>query len=693
MTNKPSYEELEVIVQKQKKEIKSLRSKKRREDIYLNISQVVYESITKDFNLDNILRTILDGAGEVIGSDNGFLHLYDKNKGYLQFKIGTGKLSLAEQKKFILQPGEGLAGTVFQTGKPIIIDDYYNSEYKVGGNLFDGLRGAIAVPLKIGEEIIGVYGLAYFDDKKFSEEDLKWLEDYASIASLAIDFSSNAQDKILSEKRAIESENRALESEKRLSDLINNIQDVIFRLDTEGKLLYLSSPVKEILGYEPEEMIGKHFLDYIHPEDQEILKIKFQERLDGSIEPFSYRVRRKDGTYAYVSSKTGLVSDNGKPTLLGTVSDITELKALEKRLKEAEKMQAIATLAGGVSHNYNNLLMGMQGHLDLMRISIGKECQLVKHLEKLGISIESAAKLTRQLLGFSMGGKYDIKPSNLNDIINSSLGYITGTKVNLDMESNLWKVNLDNTQIRLVLENIYDNAIRSMDSSGEIYISTTNVYLDDRFTRPYGLDPGGYVKISVRDNGEGMSKETKERIFEPFFSTKNMGSTRGTGLGLASSYSIIKNHEGIIEVESEKGKGTTFNIYLPRLKQNIEDKVDTILLVDDDPSIIDVGRAMIQSLGYNVITASSGKEAISIYDEQRQNIGLTILDIFMDEQDGKETYLKIQNLDPYAKVLFATGYATPEIEEDLLKQGTLGILKKPFSLKVLGEHVKDALQS
>ena len=266
-------------------------------------------------------------------------------------------------------------------------------------------------------------------------------------------------------------------------------------------------------------------------------------------------------------------------------------------------------------------------------------------------------------------------------------------------QEGIWTVEVDGGQIEQVLLNLYINAWQSMPGGGNLYLQTENVRLDSGYIKPFAIDPGKYVKISVTDTGVGMDKNTQERMFEPFFTTKKMG--RGTGLGLASAYGIIKNHGGIISVYSEKDEGTTFNIYLPASDKEVlelEEKsheilkgTETILLVDDEEIIIDVGKEVLEELGYRVLIAQRGKEAIEVYRANAEDIDLVVLDMIMPDMGGGETFDKLKEMDQGVKVLLSSGYSINGDAQQVLDRGCMGFIQKPFNLTAISQKIREIL--
>jgi len=503
-------------------------------------------------------------------------------------------------------------------------------------------------------------------------------------------------------------------SEERFEQVAQSSQDWIWETDRDGLYTYSSMAVKHILGYEPEEIIGKHYYDFYVPEEKELLRHTFKgffDRKDFFFRVVNRRVHR-DGHQVFVES-TGvpLLDEEGRAIgYRGTNHDITDRKSaeeekekLEKVLLQAQKMEAVGTLAGGIAHDFNNLLMGIQGYTSLMLLTTDGNHPNYNKLKRIEEQVESGADLTAQLLGFARGGRYEITPTDLNALIKSTSNMFGRTKkeilIHEKLREDLWPVEVDQGQIEQVLLNLYVNAWQAMLKGGDLYLETDNIILDENYMKHFSVVPGRYVKISVTDSGIGMDEKTQQRIFEPFFTTKKMG--RGTGLGLATVYGIIKGHQGIINVYSERGHGTTFTIYLPASEKKVtqERKVpesilkghETILLVDDEEVIAAVTGEILESLGYNVLAARSGREAIEIYKATWEKIALVILDMIMPEIGGGETFDHLKEINPDVKVILSSGYSLSGQAVKIMEKGCYAFIQKPFTVMSLSQKIREVL--
>jgi nitrogen-specific signal transduction histidine kinase/CheY-like chemotaxis protein len=383
--------------------------------------------------------------------------------------------------------------------------------------------------------------------------------------------------------------------------------------------------------------------------------------------------------------------------------DLTHLKKLEDQLLQSQKMEAVGTLAGGIAHDFNNLLMGIQGRASLMATEIEPRHPAWEHIEAIETYVRNAADLTSQLLGFAQGGKYEIRPTDLNVLIKAHNRMFSRTRKELTVQGtyarDLPTVEVDRGQIKQVLLNIYLNAWQAMPDGGTIYVETAAVNLAEGDQTAADLAPGRFVRITVTDTGVGMDEAVCQRVFEPFFTTRPMG--HGTGLGLASAYGIVKNHGGAINVYSEKGQGSAFSVYLPASAARAETATPpparlqpgtgTILLVDDEQMIIEVGAAMLKRLGYDVLTAADGKSALRLYQREKARIDLVILDMVMPGMGGGATFDRLKAFDPDVRVLLSSGYSLNGQATEIIKRGCVGFIQKPFSMAQLSEKLKAAV--
>jgi two-component system, cell cycle sensor histidine kinase and response regulator CckA len=509
----------------------------------------------------------------------------------------------------------------------------------------------------------------------------------------------------ITDKKRIEYSLR--ESEEEYRNIFENTIEGILQASSDGHILnanpalvrlYKADSLYELINEVKD--FGKLFVDSAHCDEFKRLLTEH-----GIIKNFEARLYCKDKDIRWVSiNARTITNESGKIVFYeGTLQDITERKKLETQLLQSQKMEAIGTLAGGVAHDINNILMGIQGYASLALFNRNESHPNYEKLKSIEALVKSGADLTRQLLGFARGGRYEVKPSNINEIVAKTSTMFGRTKKEITIqtkyEKNAYTVDADRGQIEQALLNLYVNAWQAMPGGGELYIETQNHFLDEDNAKAFYVKPGEYLKISVTDTGVGMDDKTKERIFEPFFTTKEMG--RGTGLGLASVYGIVKNHGGFINVYSEKGHGSTFSIYLPasekaveKEKQFISDTIkgtETILLVDDEEAIIDVNKNFLELLGYSVIVARSGKEAIEAYKNKVDTIDLVILDMIMPDIGGAETFEFLKLVNPDVKAILSTGYSIDGQATSIIDRGCKAFIQKPFDIQTLSQKIREVL--
>lgn len=489
-------------------------------------------------------------------------------------------------------------------------------------------------------------------------------------------------------------------------DIVKSIPSglFIYRFKKPDKLFLVhgNPEAEKLTGLKIEDWAGKEFNE-IWPEARKngITKSFLSPMKTGNMyetENVYYKDQRIEGAFRIRAfkmpgSRLGVAFEN-----------ITEKKRLEAQFHQAQKMEAIGTLAGGIAHDFNNLLMGILGRNSLMIADLDPSHPHYEHLTEIETYVKNAVDLTNQLLGFARGGKYEVVPTDINELIRQHNRMFGRTKKEINIkekyEEKAWSVEIDRGQINQVLMNMYVNAWQAMSNGGDLFISTENMTIDQYYVKPFEVSHGKYVKISITDTGIGMNNNVKEKIFDPFFTTKEM--QRGTGMGLSSAYGIIKNHRGFINVYSEPGQGTTFNIYLPASKKKVkEDKkivkkivkgTGTILLIDDEPMIVNVGEKFLQRLGYNVFTAIDGKQGINIYLKNKDTIDMVILDLIMPGMSGKDTFEALVKINPKIKVLLASGYSLNGKAKGVLDKGCSGFIQKPFNMEQLSVKIKDILK-
>jgi PAS domain S-box-containing protein len=496
------------------------------------------------------------------------------------------------------------------------------------------------------------------------------------------------------------------ESEARFRDMAELLPETIFETDLEGHLTYANKSGFNHFQFTPEDLEkGLCVEAIIAPSHHARLKANASRILAGEdLGLNEYTALRKDGSRFPVMARSAAIVKEGRPAgLRGFLIDISDRKRLEVQFQQAQRMESIGTLAGGIAHDFNNLLMGIQGRAQLLQRGVDMATPQMEHLQSILDHVHSATGLTGQLLGFARAGKYDPKATDLNALIEKTVDMFGRTRKELRIHQNLagdlMAVMVDRNQIEQVLLNLLVNAWQAMPEGGDITVETHNVAQSEKEMRTDNLAPGDYAAITVSDTGVGMDAATRERIFEPFFTTKPRG--RGTGLGLASAYGIIRNHNGVIRVTSSPGNGTAFTILLPAAEdepasdiapmQEITPGTETVLLVDDEEMILAVAADMLKTLGYRVISARGGQAALSLYVEKGKQIDLVLLDLIMPDRSGKETFAQLKALNPQVRVLLSSGYSIDGEAAAIMQQGCGGFIQKPFDLKQLSNKLREVL--
>ncbi|MDP3285203.1 MAG: PAS domain S-box protein [Desulfobacterales bacterium] len=556
-----------------------------------------------------------------------------------------------------------------------------------------------------------------------------WIEDGAQIfcdEKGRVEFITGAFLDITVRKAA---EEALRKSEEKYRNILETMEEGYFEVDLKGNLTFTNNGLCKMVGSDQNELLGFNYRSFFTPGTSERFFNLFNEiYLTG--EPRAEtgcELMRKGGSTGFFDLSVYLMRDHeGKPSgFRGISRDITERmkseqekRRLEEQLAQARKLESIGTLAGGVAHDFNNLLMALQGNATLIQLVTDKNHPNYEKLENIMALVKTGADLTRLILEFARGGKYVIETSDLNEVVKNTLDMFARTKKEIKIiekySKDLWLVDIDRGQIGRVLVNLYVNASDAMPGGGSMYIGTENIILSENQIKAHEAKQEKYIKITVTDTGIGMDDATMQKIFEPFFSTKERG--RGTGLGLASVYGIIKGNDGFIEVASRLGEGTAFAIYFPASRSGSKvlhtrradsalplKGVETVLLVDDESVILDAGGEVLRVLGYNVLTAKNGKEAIEILKKAQGAMSgehmewpvpdLVILDMIMPEMGGAETFAEIKTINPGIKVLLASGYSIDGEACRILERGCNGFIQKPFTLLEISSKIREILKS
>jgi PAS domain S-box-containing protein len=596
------------------------------------------------------------------------------------------------------------------TGKPI---DYRFLEVN---SAFEEMTGLKSVEI-IGKTVLEV----------LPETESYWIDTYGEVAltgkSIKFDNYSKAFDKYYevlaySPKKGQFAavftditERRKTEQALRFTQFaIDRYSDGAFWMGPDSRVIYVNDAACRSLGYSRDELLKMKIKDFDHDFQEEAWPDHWADlKRRGSI-IFDSHHQRKDGTIFPVEISASYVKFGEEEYNCAFARDVSERKKeetekedLRNRLQKALRMESIANLAGGVAHQFNNALSPITTNLDLLELDLSDDEDMVKSIEQMRRSAKRMALLTSQLLAYARGGKYSPVIISPSDFVRNTLPLIEhnvhpDVNIDTDLPHDTLPIKCDSTQMQMVLSAVIHNASEAIAGKGRIKITSKNEKIDK--TSDYkneDLEPGLYVSLTIEDNGKGMDEETKNRIFEPFFTTK----FQGRGLGMAAVYGIIENHNGFILIDTELGKGTTVRIFLPAIKDKLKDTKDKkfkpikgkgyILLIEDEEDVMDVSRKLLERLGYSVLEAKTGKEAINIANTFEGKIQLAILDIILPDMGGKAIYNHIMEALPNLKVIVCSGYSINGPAQEILDKGAQGFIQKPLDLQKLSEKLEKVL--
>jgi PAS domain S-box-containing protein len=557
----------------------------------------------------------------------------------------------------------------------------------------EGMVAFAGYPLIVEDRLLGV--MAMFSREALADDTIDALASVADVISQSIE-----------RKRA---EQELGQSEERYRDLVENAHDIIYSHDLKGNYTSINRAGEQITGYTREECLSLNIADTIAPESLNMVRDLMAQKLAGQQgTTYEIEIVAKNGKRIAVEVNTKLILQDGAPVgVQGIARDVTDRKHLEDQLRQSQKMEAIGQLAGGVAHDFNNLLTAINGYSTLALQRLEDDHPVKSYLEEVKKAGDRAANLTRQLLAFGRKQILQPLPINLNDVVtdmNNMLRRLIGEDIVLTakLDPALKKIQADPGQIEQVLVNLVVNARDAMPQGGKLTIETSSRELDPEYAAKHvGVQPGNYVMLAVSDTGFGMTEETKGRIFDPFYTTKEKG--KGTGLGLSTVYGIIKQSGGNIWVYSEPNRGTTFKVYLPQLEVDVPSAAkrvtegpipsgsETILLVEDEDVVRGLTREILEQAGYKVIEAAQGEKAVQLFSEAAREIDLLLTDVVMPGVSGKELANRVTRLRPDLKVLFMSGYTDEAIVHHGVLDSDVQFIQKPFSPASLARKVREVL--
>jgi PAS domain S-box-containing protein len=658
------------------------------------ISEVVH-ALNQTANLDQLLEGIHQALKKVLYAENCFVALHDPKEDTFYFPFFVDQFDVAPPPQKV---GRSCTAFVFRTGSAMLIPQSEFDRLAQQGEV--ELVGSpspawLGVPLKTPRATIGVLVVQHYQNESaYDMRDLEFLDSVGGHIALAI------------ERRRSEEALRKSESVFRLLFSHNPLPTWVMDDETLQFIQVNDSAVRQY-GYAPDEFSGMTMFD-IRPEEKSAsLQVRPQKDDSPGQHQGVCKHRKKDGKVFEVELISHQFDYAGRRVRLVVAQDISERHLLEQQLRQAQKMEAVGRLAGGVAHDFNNLLMVIKGHTELLMNALPPTDPMSRKISQIDRAADRAAALTKQLLAFSRMQVLQPRVMNLNGVVEDMgklLPRLIGEDVELGirMAQDLGKIRADASQMEQIIMNLAVNARDAMPKGGRLIIETSNADLDRTYNTTHPIvKPGRYVLLAVSDTGTGMDAETQAHIFEPFFTTKEPG--KGTGLGLATVYGVVKQSGGFIWVYSELGKGTSFKIYLPRVDQP-EDKgslplafleaprgTETILLAEDEQDVREVAREFLESGGYTVIEAHNGAEALRLAAEHGTAVDLLVTHMVMPGMTGKELAGRLQHQHSGIGVIYMSGYSEQTAAETTQVDANMRLLTKPFSRGSILRAVREAL--
>jgi PAS domain S-box-containing protein len=658
----------------------------------LGILYDVATAATMSVHLDEILARTVEALRQTLQPDNVAILLLEPKTGDLIVRAAVGLSDQIVVGHHRVAATGGIVGWVAQNGQPLLVSDVRQDDrYRV---VDSGTLAELCVPLVVRSRTIGVLNMESHRPGAFTEANLHLVSTQAGHLATVIENARLVQ--------------TLRESEARYRTLFEQANDTVHLETLDGRILDANAKACEMRGYSREELLTLTAADLVPPE----LRWQVPQAIEALLRTGVFRTESedlcKDGTRIPVEVSSSLLRLDGQNLVMTVVRDIGERKRLEEQLRQAQKMEAIGTLAGGVAHDFNNLLGAILGYASLLERDLPTDSPLRISVDTIIHAAQRGAELTGQLLAFARGGRYEVRPTNLNDLVREAVQLLSRTvdksiAIEPRLADDLAAVEGDVGQLHQMLLNLCINACDAMPAGGRLTIETENVTLSDADAQTMlDLNPGLYVWLRVTDTGIGMDPETMQRIFEPFFTTKKEISGKPhSGLGLAMVYGIVRSHGGTIRVHSALGQGTTFEVYLPAIGQPATPPMapavesgggtETVLVVDDEVYILNLLKQVLESVGYTVLLAEDGLQALEVYQQRRGEIDLVVLDMGMPRLSGRETFRRLREFDSQAAVLISSGYAEDDQAREMLNAGARGFLAKPYNIDELLSRVREVL--
>jgi len=664
-------------------------------------------------NTEKLLKDIVDRAGSLVGTPDGFIFLWDPEREDLVLRVGTGKFE--RMVGFRLKPGEGMAGKIWQSGQPLVVDTYKQWTGRHPDSRFDDIYADLGIPLKFGSRIAGVIGLCSYEKSlRFGDNEVGVLTRFADLATIALD---NARLYTTLEKEL----NERTHAERALNDahetfltVLDGIDATIYVADMETyEILFMNRFMRDVFGSNLE---GHQCWQVFRDESGPCPHCTNSQLIDENGGPAGLHVWECKNPLSgrwYLNHDRAIKWPDGRLVRLQIATDITGIKELEKERQQAEfqfrqsqKMEAIGTLAGGIAHDFNNILSAIIGYSELCLIDAGHGSTIETNLNEVVRAGKRARDLVKQILAFSRNSEHDNKPVQIGPIVKETLKMLRSTlPTTIDIQQEiapaLDNVLADPTHIHQIIMNLCTNAAHAMQKQGgTLKVSAQNANLPDHSTeKSVDLKPGAYVRLIVRDSGHGIPNEIMEVMFDPYFTTKQHG--EGTGLGLSVVHGIVNNYGGGITATSEPGQGASFEIYLPAIRGRQHSTTESavplpsgserILYVDDELPLVDMGKKMLESLGYEVTTRTSSIEALELFRRKPNAFDLVITDMTMPNMTGDKLTQAIMEVRPDIPVILCTGYSNQITKLQAKAIGIETFLFKPVVMDKLARAIRNAV--
>jgi PAS domain S-box-containing protein len=675
------YRELFAAAQRQTKELELLNQ--------------VRTALTRELELPDVFRTVVEGIASAFGYTHVSIYLLKGDTLEFQYQVGY----LNPPKSIPIT--RGVTGRVARTGLPVLIADVSTDPDFIGA--FEGLCSELCIPLFDQGRVVGILNVESANGTVLGEEDLRHMTVLGEHVSLAI-----ARARLYTEAR---------ESEQRYRTLVENLGEGIAIVDPEENFRFANPAAEKVFGVAPGTLAGCNLKQFLSDQEWERTRVETGRRRRGETTTYEQEIIRPDGTVHLIEltatpqyDRTGAFSHT-----FGVFHDITEerrtqeaLRKSEERLAQSQKLEAVGRLAGGVAHDFNNLLTVIRGYADLLDMRMHESHPMKADAREIKRAADRAADLTAQLLAFSRGQVMRPRVLDLNDVVRgmrNMIGRLIGEDIELraELAPDPTTVKADQGQIEQVAMNLAANARDAMPRGGVLTIATAHRTFGAQGAAEHAeIPPGDYVTLEVSDTGVGIDRDTLSRIFEPFFTTKEVG--RGTGLGLATVYGIVKQSGGFIYCASEPGAGTTFTVYLPSVWGETAEKTtvragrtrpgnESVLVVEDEEAICNFILSILRRNGYDATGARGGAEALSIFSSHPAGFRLLLADIVMPQMSGLELGRRIAESDRNVKILYMTGYSAHPLVQAGSANGAIDILRKPFTAEELLKRIREALDA